>query len=313
MFIVFPPGVYAGVFEYDLYRGMLNNPDVKSLQEFLRDQGFYAGPITGNFLSQTQQALIMFQKKEEIAPSNGYFGPKTRSRINMRIETKPLSNEEQMELLRSRIKLLQKQLADLIAQQQTITSPSPTPAPVLTPTITPLSSPSPSSTPSPAPSATTTPLAPVAELRIRGDNAQSFPDVVVSPLKLGNITISNTTNRAIFFNHLELDLYDAMNSTANRNREVLFKLRDGPTTFDTLISKTDFTINNDPPRVGEEIRRQVKLAFPQFIQPGQIYTMSLWVENLDYVISGSWRIQMYAASINDSIDIKGGFTFTLTR
>ena len=305
----------TGSFTRDLYMGMLSNSDVAHLQEFLRDRGLYDDLITGNFFILTKQALVKFQEKEGITPSSGYFGPKTRSRVNARIGgTVTLSREEQIALLQSQIKMLQAQLVNLIAQRQAAPSPIPTPilttTPVPTPTTTPVSLPSP--TP-PASVATTTPPAPVAELRISGSTSKPFPDVATSPLKLGDIIISNTTDRAILFNQLELDLYDAMNSTANRNREVLFKLRDGTTTFDDLISKTDFTINNDPPRFGEETRRQVKVSFPRLIQAGQTYTSSLWVENLEYVINGSWRIQMLTAFINNSIAIQGGFTFTLTK
>jgi hypothetical protein len=225
------------------------------------------------------------------------------------------SREEQIALLQYQIKILQAQLVNLIAQQAAI-SPMPVPTfiPIATPipTTTPVASPLPSQIP-PPPVTITTPLVPVVELRITGSSTQLFPDIAISPLKLGDIVISNTTNRAILFNQFELDLYDAMNSPLNRNKTVLFKLRNGTTTFDDLISEKSFEINNEPPRVGEETRRQLKVSFPRLIQPGQTYTSSLWVESLDYVISGSWRIQMLSASINDSIAVQGGFTFTLTK
>lgn len=304
-----PLAAYATVFEHDLYSGMLSNPDVKSLQEFLHIQGFYNGPVTGNFLSQTKQALVKFQEKEGITPSNGYLGPKTRSLINTRTKIKILSNEDQMESLRSQIKTLQAQLANLIAQQRAV--PSPTPIPSLTPTTTPVSSPLPSPTPL-TPIATTTPSAPVAELRMSGSYTQPFPAIATSPLKLGDITISNTTNRVFLFNQIVLDIYDAMNSTLNRNKTVLFKLRDGTTTFNDLISETKFDINREPPRVGEETRRQVSVSFPRLIQPGQTYVSSLWIENLDYVISGSLRVQAYDVLVSDAPAPKGNFTFTLT-
>ena len=304
-----------GIFTRDLYMGMMNNPDVAYLQEFLRDRELYNGPISGNFLSQTKQALINFQEKENIMPSSGYFGPKTRSRVNARIGgVAVLSREEQIALLQSQIKMLQAQLANLIAQQQATSSLTPTPALVPsapTATTTPVLSPSP--TPPLELIASTTPVIPVAELRITGTTTKSFPDVATSPLKLGDITISNTTDHIISFSQIELDLYDAMNSTANRNKTVLLKLRNGTTTFDNVISNTDFTINNDPPRLGEEIRRQVKVSFPQSIQPGQTYISSLWVEGLDYVVNGSWRIQMLTVFINESTAVQGGFTFLLTK
>lgn len=312
---VLPLIASTGSFTRDLYMGMLSNSDVAHLQEFLRDREFYNGPITGHFFSQTKEALIRFQEKEGIIPSSGYFGPKTRSRINARIGgITTLSRGEQIALLQSQIKILQAQLAILIVQRQAAPSPTSIPIPPITLVPTPITTPVPLPSPTPpVPVATTTPLTPVAELRISGSSSKPFPDTATSPLKLGDIIISNTTDRAILFNQIELDLYDAMNSTANRNRAVLFKLRDGTTTFDDLISKADFTINNDPPRFGEETRRQVKISFPRLIQPAQTYTSSLWVENLDYVVNGSWRIEMFTALISDSIAVQGGFTFTLTK
>lgn len=319
--IIFPFIIYADtalpltpstdIFTHDLYMGITNNPDVAHLQKFLRDRELYHGPLNGNFFSLTKQALINFQEKEGIMPSSGYFGPKTRSRVNTRIGgVVVLSHEEQIALLQSQIKILQAQLANLIAQQQAIPSPTSSP-PAPTPTTTPALSPSP--IPPLEPIATTIPIIPVAELRITGSSTQPFPDVATSPLKLGDITISNTTDHIISFSQIELDLYDAMNSTANRDKTVLLKLRNGTTTFDDLISKTNFTINNDPPRIGEETRRQVKVSFPRSIQPGQTYISSLWVEGLDYVVNGSWRIQMLTAFINEPTVVQGGFTFTLTR
>jgi peptidoglycan hydrolase-like protein with peptidoglycan-binding domain len=80
-------------FSIDLYYGIMNNPEVKCLQEFLKSQGpeiYPEGLITGNFLSLTQAAVIRFQEKyasEILLPlglekGTGYFGPSTRVKIN---------------------------------------------------------------------------------------------------------------------------------------------------------------------------------------------------------------------------------------
>ena len=61
--------------------------NVTHLQQFLADQGVYAGPITGNFFSLTNKAVVAFQKQHEITPSGGYFGPKTRSVANTLLST----------------------------------------------------------------------------------------------------------------------------------------------------------------------------------------------------------------------------------
>lgn len=80
-------------FENNLYFGMLNNPEVRCLQEFLKSQGpeiYPEGLVTGNFLSLTKSAVIRFQEKykaEILTPLNlekgtGFVGPLTRVKIN---------------------------------------------------------------------------------------------------------------------------------------------------------------------------------------------------------------------------------------
>ncbi|BAZ04241.1 peptidoglycan-binding protein [Calothrix sp. NIES-3974] len=54
---------------------------VLRLQQNLRQLGFYTGPITGNFGTQTQQAVIRFQRAYGITP-NGVAGPQTLATIN---------------------------------------------------------------------------------------------------------------------------------------------------------------------------------------------------------------------------------------
>lgn len=79
--------------ENNLYYGMMENSEVRCLQEFLKIQGpeiYPEGLITGNFLSLTQVALIRFQEKysdEILKPLNlekgtGYVGQMTRAKIN---------------------------------------------------------------------------------------------------------------------------------------------------------------------------------------------------------------------------------------
>ncbi len=69
-------------FKNDLYFGLRNNEEVRNLQQFLLDQGVYNGPITGNFFSLTLQGVKNFQKRQDISPMAGYFGPKSRKAAN---------------------------------------------------------------------------------------------------------------------------------------------------------------------------------------------------------------------------------------
>ena len=311
--------VSAATFERDLFFGMRNNEEVKHLQEFLRDKGFYTEPITGNFFSLTKQALMNFQKKEEIIPAQGYFGIKTREKVNTFFRITPPSREELIASLQLQIQILQARVADLVAQAAlekralTITAvPAILPSP--SPSLPPPPSALPSISPIPTSVASSTSPAPIIELRISGKTTQVFPDTATSPLKLGDIMIKNTTDHPVSFNQLQLDIYDAMNSFLNRGKKVIFKLRNGTTTFDTLISATDFTVNSQPPPYGQESnRRQLDVSFPITIKTNETYVSSLWIENLDYVISGSLRVEMLTAYISNSITPQGGFAFLLTK
>lgn len=56
--------------------------EVKVLQQFLKDQGFYTGAITGKYLTQTYNAVVKFQNANGISPATGYFGVDTRAKAN---------------------------------------------------------------------------------------------------------------------------------------------------------------------------------------------------------------------------------------
>lgn len=76
-------------FVRDLELGM-EGSDVKALQQFLNDNGFTVATIgvgspgneTDYFGSKTQAALAKYQKANGIAPTAGYFGPKTRAHVS---------------------------------------------------------------------------------------------------------------------------------------------------------------------------------------------------------------------------------------
>lgn len=79
---------------------MMNNSEVRCLQEFLKNQGseiYPEGQITGNFLSLTQAAVIRFQEKyasEILTPlglpkGTGFVGNLTRIKINQLLNLLP--------------------------------------------------------------------------------------------------------------------------------------------------------------------------------------------------------------------------------
>lgn len=119
LIILAPLSSSAASFERDLYQGVSRGPDVTRLQEFLRDQGVYSGPVTGNFRSLTRDGVKKFQEREIITPALGYFGPKTRARANAILAGSPpfsvtsQNSEDPVAKILAQIKALQDQLSAL--------------------------------------------------------------------------------------------------------------------------------------------------------------------------------------------------------
>ncbi len=70
-------------FSKNLYLGVVNEEEVKKLQQGLSTLGLFDGPITGTFGKKTKEAVIKFQIKNFILESQndygaGSFGPQTR-------------------------------------------------------------------------------------------------------------------------------------------------------------------------------------------------------------------------------------------
>ncbi|MFZ1074905.1 MAG: peptidoglycan-binding protein, partial [Minisyncoccia bacterium] len=79
--ILFVPLISFASFSSDLHYGS-SGQDVSALQQFLSDQGYFSGSITGNFYQRTRDALSHFQRDHGISPDTGYFGPVTRAAVN---------------------------------------------------------------------------------------------------------------------------------------------------------------------------------------------------------------------------------------
>ena len=76
--LLLPSIAFGATFSRNLSYG-ITGTDVSQLQQFLKDEGLYSGPITATFGSLTSNALIAFQKQEGIVPASGYFGVITRA------------------------------------------------------------------------------------------------------------------------------------------------------------------------------------------------------------------------------------------
>lgn len=301
------PSLAAASFAKDLYFGLNNDIDVKALQEFLHGQGVYSGPITGNFLSLTREAVISFQNREGIEPAAGFFGSKTRARANEILGATgtsgglvippSASREEVIALLSAKIAELTIQLQALQAKLsqeagQIPAVPAPEPSPVTPPA------------PVPAP----------VELLVSTVKTYPFPEVETIPLELGKFKVSNTLLKDVLMTHFEALLSDGMDSTPNRNRKVYFIIRDGLNPEDAQISKTEFTFILTPSKVGEPHKSFINFPFNVLLKTGEEKTYSLWVEQLKYVRSGKLEIKSTKIGVTDSsVSPVGGFDFILTK
>lgn len=70
------------LFTTTMKKGM-TTPEVKKLQERLKDEGYYTYPqITGYFGGVTETAVIAYQKAKGLKPADGIVGPVTREMLN---------------------------------------------------------------------------------------------------------------------------------------------------------------------------------------------------------------------------------------
>lgn len=315
-FFMAPFGAFAAGFERDLSYGILNDADVTRLQEFLKSQSVYSGPVTGNFFSLTQEGVKRFQAREGITPVLGYFGPKTRSRANEILSQASRAPS-------ARIIELDSLLASLGAVRTLY--PSPSFDALITRYQNELSSltggaaslsPAPPAPAAPSePAATTTPPveAKKEELRVSGGGTIFFPIYVANPTKIGDFTIRNDLSQTIYLSQLVMKISDQMNSPNNRNKKVKFILRAGTTTLDSSVSTENFTFNSTAPQSDSPHVSLFSMSFPVTFAAGSEATYSIWVDNFDYVISGSLTIEYNSFLATTNIFPVGGFKFILNR
>jgi len=143
LLITIPFFASAQTFDQDLFYGLRQNENVKELQEFLADKGFYDVSATGNFFSLTLSSVKKFQAAHGIVPTSGYFGPKSRTKANELLAVSGITKTEiatesgttttpitiahkttdnVVASLMEQIKILQQQLVTLQQQQQSFQS-----------------------------------------------------------------------------------------------------------------------------------------------------------------------------------------------
>ena len=153
-----------------------------------------------------------------------------------------------------------------------------------------------------------------AWVSVYGKNTVIFPDIETSPFKIGEFKPFNGTSTEVLFANFEFLLTEEIDSIPNRGKKISFLLRDGATTTDPLISKTDFTIFSTIPRPGEPHKIPISFPFAVSLKPDEEKLVSVWVENMSYVKSGTLSLKTTAISTTDSgIQPRGLLEFILTR
>lgn len=85
------------LFEKDLKYGTSNNVEVKRLQEYLKGEKMYTGPLSGNYYGLTQLAVKKLQKKYNLK-QDGKFNSITRERLNKTLNLKLELDQKSKEL-----------------------------------------------------------------------------------------------------------------------------------------------------------------------------------------------------------------------
>lgn len=306
MLLTFPFGVFAANFSKDLYFGFRNDPDVKILQEFLAKQGLYSGPANGNFFSLTREAVKKFQQREKIGPALGYFGSKTRTRVNI-LNSSLQSQSSPKDDLVAKIQALQEQLKSLQAKldQEKIVSVVATST-----SASAIAEPVPVT---PAVEITSPVLSKPTWVDVSGQATSTFPEIEASYFKLGEFKVYNGLEREVLFANFELEVVDEMESTPNRNHKIYFLLRDGLTSIDPLISSTEFTFILAHPTIGSPYIHPIKFPFPITLKSKEEKTVSVWVEQLKYVKSGTLQVRSTKTVMVTDIVPQGKWNFVLTR
>lgn len=109
--------VSASSFSTDLKYGMSNNSDVKRLQEYLKGEKLYTGPISGNYYSLTKTAVSKLQKKNKLKVT-GKFDLVTRNNVNSLLAKNDLIDDGAQKLAESIDILKQQAQSDVMTPEQ---------------------------------------------------------------------------------------------------------------------------------------------------------------------------------------------------
>ncbi|MEK7560900.1 MAG: peptidoglycan-binding domain-containing protein [Patescibacteria group bacterium] len=318
--ILCAPVLVFASFDRNLYFGMTNDPDVRTLQEFLQEQMVYEGPVTGNFLTLTRDGVRRFQEREEITPASGYFGPVTRAHTNalmhengeVLVDAQAEERVATIAFLRGRIAELERQIVELRVRIEQETAAAPTEAvspPVQTPES--IGTTTAEITPTEKATSTTASAARFDGMTLGGTATMQFP-AATGPFKVGDITLTNGTARPVLLSQIRTTVNDTMNSTRNRGRKTFFTVRDGTQDSDVMISRNAYTFNSNAPIYGPNVG-ELNISYPVSFTAGETRTSGVWLEDFEYVESGTLEIVFSSFSASDAVAASGTFRFILTR
>lgn len=93
--------VLPNIFNTTVYHGYGTKSDVRTLQELMKEMGYYKGAINGNF-ADVEESIIQFQLKTGVLSNRnedgaGWFGPKTRKMAQSLYQQKTPTHDSERE------------------------------------------------------------------------------------------------------------------------------------------------------------------------------------------------------------------------
>lgn len=150
-------------------------------------------------------------------------------------------------------------------------------------------------------------------VNVTGKNTSTFPDIEQTLMKVGEFQVFNGGMTDILFANFETLFTDALASTPNRGNKIYVNLRDGKDNTSNLVSQTTFTFNTPHPLANNPFILPVSLPFDVRLKPGEEKTISIWIEQMKFVTSGTFKIESTKINTTGAQEIHGGFSVILTK
>lgn len=320
--------------------------DVSELQQFLKGEKIYSGPIIGYFGLLTKKAVQDFQKRENITPRSGFVGPLTRARLNL---------------------LAVGTTSPIVMPPTSTTTPvvDTTPPAFITGPSATLGTPNRDGpfgitapyqivfnwgTNEPAalvgfacdPNVLQSGLGAAAtywsgaagrrsctitvEDQAKNRAAREFfftvPDLLVAsggrtiPFAenqyLGDITIRNNASTSLTLFQIKFSVTEDLNAPNSRGQKIDIFLREGTTTLATLLAHENITLRTTQPPAGSVNTHDLTLFAGKVFAPGEERTYGIWVESLrGPSFGGSIKFAVTSVVAIPDIAVSGSPVYTI--